>query len=310
MSALTIPDRSAAAERALSFLLRQEAVNNLMIAILLGGLWHPGSSERLYLALVERGDAVVAVALQNPIQYLLSPADDPDAVAVLAAHAHQHLAGVPRWLGPRREAAQFADAWRRLRGEQSSVRTRMRIYQADRIRPVADVPGELRLAQAEDREMLTVWRVSFAAATGSETTPEESARVVDRHLIERTLYLWHDAEPVSMAACGGTTPNGTRVNAVYTPPGTPALRLRQRRRRRAERAVARRGTALLLPLHRPGQPNVQCYLPEDWLPAGLRCRWVYSWLRVAPVLIRTLPKGFHTCNSGRTSPCTSHVALM
>jgi len=193
-------------------------VNNLMIAILLGGLWHPGSSERLYLALVERGDAVVAVALQNPIQYLLSPADDPDAVAVLAAHAHQHLAGVPRWLGPRREAAQFADAWRRLRGEQSSVRTRMRIYQADRIRPVADVPGELRLAQAEDREMLTVWRVSFAAATGSETTPEESARVVDRHLIERTLYLWHDAEPVSMAACGGTTPNGTRVNAVYTPP--------------------------------------------------------------------------------------------
>ena len=212
------PDRAAAAARALSFLLRQEAVNNLMIAILLGSLRHPESFGRPYLALAERGDAVVAVALQYPIQFLLSPADDRDAVAVLAAHAHQRLSSVPRWLGPRREAAQFADAWRRLRGEQGGVQTRMRIYQTEHIRPVTDVPGDLRLAQVEDRELLTAWRVAFAAATGSETTPEQSARVVDRRLAEQTLYVWHDAEPVSMAACGGTTPNGARVNAVYTPP--------------------------------------------------------------------------------------------
>jgi len=185
-------------------------------------------------------------------------------------------------LGPRREAAQFADAWRRLRGEQGGVQTRMRIYQTEHIRPVAGVPGELRLAQVEDREILTAWRVAFAATTGSETTPEESVRVVDRHLTEQTLYLWHDAEPVSMAACGGTTPNGARINAVYTPPGTPAPRLCQRLRRRAERALAIRGPAFLLPLHRPGQPDVQCHLPEDWVPARLRCRCVCSGLSVAP----------------------------
>src|SRR5205823_5853428 len=32
------------------------------------------------------------------------------------------------------------------------------------------------------------------------------------------LYLWEDGRPVSMAGCGGPTPNGVRVAPVYTPP--------------------------------------------------------------------------------------------
>jgi predicted GNAT family acetyltransferase len=232
------PDPAVAAERALAFLGQQEAVNNLMIAILLEALRDAGSMAQLSLTLVERDETIVAVALQNAIQYLLSPAADPAAVAALAAHAARRLPEAPSWLGPSREAALFAEAWQRLRGRQGAVRTRLRIYQADRIQPVPGVPGTLRPAREEDRTLLASWRFAFARVTGSESTPKQAARVVDRHIAAQSLYVWQDDVPVSMAACGGTTPNGARINSVYTPPD-------RRRRGYASACVASLSARLL-----------------------------------------------------------------
>ena len=69
---------------------------------------------------------------------------------------------------------------------------------------------------------------------------------------------------------GGRTPNGIRVGPVYTPPDAPRPRLRDRPRRRALGAAARRRTALLLPLHRPRQPDLERDLRADRLRQGLR----------------------------------------
>jgi predicted GNAT family acetyltransferase len=46
------------------------------------------------------------------------------------------------------------------------------------------------------------------------------AETVDDSLagVGRRIFLWEDAEPVSLVGVGGATPNGIRIGPVYTPP--------------------------------------------------------------------------------------------
>ena len=51
-------------------------------------------------------------------------------------------------------------------------------------------------------------------------TPPDAHRVVAERIREGRLFFWCDPadRPVSMAGWAGRTPNGVRVNFVYTPP--------------------------------------------------------------------------------------------
>jgi hypothetical protein len=89
------------------------------------------------------------------------------------------------------------------------------------------VPGRMRFAAKDDRELLVEWADAFAA----EALPEGAPRLDTEELVDRRLagggagmVLWEDAGwPVSLAGFGGMTPHGIRIGPVYTP---PALRRR------------------------------------------------------------------------------------
>ena len=82
--------------------------------------------------------------------------------------------------------------------------------------------------------------------------------------------VWDDGGPVSLAGYGNPTPSGTRVGPVYTPP-------EHRGRGYATSLVAELtaerladGPRVLLPLHRPREPDLERDLREDRLRAGRR----------------------------------------
>lgn len=70
-----------------------------------------------------------------------------------------------------------------------------------------------------DRFLLIDWIRAFTSEAIGENEPKPNYRdICDRRLRQNSLYLWQNDVPVSMAGFSGATPNGIRINAVYTPP--------------------------------------------------------------------------------------------
>jgi uncharacterized protein len=181
-----------------------------------------------YFAAVTHDETVVLAALRTPPHDLvLSEADDPPAIEVLASDvsdAFDHLPGV---LGPKELSRRFAQVW----GRPAELGMSQRIYLAETVRPPGDVPGSPRRADAADRTLLIQWLEGFQEdVEGSTTTTARAglrrlrspADIVNDYLSRRAneggLYVWEDGEPVSLCGCGSPTPNGIRVGPVYTPP--------------------------------------------------------------------------------------------
>jgi uncharacterized protein len=95
----------------------------------------------------------------------------------------------------------------------------MRVHQLSQMQSIAHATGKIRLAVESDRHLLIDWIQAFVKeALRANEARSDSERWVERKLQKQSLYVWQDRETVSMAAYGGTTPSGIRVNAVYTPP--------------------------------------------------------------------------------------------
>lgn len=99
------------------------------------------------------------------------------------------------------------------------------------------------------------WVTAFVSEALREPDPTRVEQLVDAHPWpeRRSIFLCEDGQPprpVSMAAFTGPTPNGIRVDAVYTPP-------EQRRRGYATACVAALSQWLLHSGHR------YCFLYTD-----------------------------------------------
>ncbi len=213
-------------QRAGRFLLQHEAHHNLILGICGELKRHPDRIEQPpYLAIVEERDAVVAAAAMTPPHNLvLSLVEDPQALPPIAADVFEHYGALPGVLGPADVSRSFAGLYHELSGQPYRKGMAQRIYQLETVQPVFGVPGALRRATEADRHTLIAWFAAFGReALGDADGPDakhEAERAVDRFLGTETrgIYLWEDGRPVSMAGFSGPTPNGIRINAVYTPP--------------------------------------------------------------------------------------------
>lgn len=206
-----------------AYLLADEAMHCLPLGIIATLAAEPGRfAHAPYLATVEEDGELVAVALRTPPRGLvLSRARALDTLDRLAADASRAQPDLPGVIGPTREAAAFAEAWRRRTGR--AVRRGMaeRVYRLERVSPVVGAPGELRRATTDDRALVVRYYDAFVAEALPGEDPSTAARSVDARLGSRTsgLYLWWDGgRAVSLAGYGGPTPNGIRIGPVYTPP--------------------------------------------------------------------------------------------
>lgn len=141
----------------------------------------------------------------------------PSAVPALVTDVMKVYETLPAVLGPVEAAEAFAREWGARRDVDAEPSMRMRIFSADAvIEPEAPAPGRLRRALPADAEVLVPWVAAFHDETGVHDSGAE--RVVERLLARESLFLWEDQGPRTMAAAAGETPNGVRINHVYTPP--------------------------------------------------------------------------------------------
>ncbi|MBE3597589.1 MAG: GNAT family N-acetyltransferase [Limnochordaceae bacterium] len=207
------------------FLLQHEAEHNLMLGIAASLSREPDRFEQPpYLSAVEEAGQVIAAAVMTPPRNLvLSRVEAPGALDLFAGDLLAGGWSVPGVLGSKVVSRQFAELWHQRKGVPFRSGMAQRIYALQQVRPVKGVPGRLRRVTENDRTLLVQWVTAFAAEALGEPDPTRAERFVDAHLRpeKRSIFLWEDGQPprpVSMAASGEPTPNGVRVNAVYTPP--------------------------------------------------------------------------------------------
>lgn len=212
-------DASQFYERVKDYLLRDEALHNVQLA-LCHSLIHnlEGFDEKPLLATVEAEGDIVAVAMRTqPRNLLLSKIEDFGAVEAIAQDLHFTQESLPGVNAPNAEAKAFVETWRSLTSQSYEIKIALRAFQLEQVQKISSSVGELRQATQSDRELLIDWFEAFVVeALGIAATNTE--RAVDRHLQRGTAYLWEDETPVSMACNVGITPNGARISTVYTPP--------------------------------------------------------------------------------------------
>lgn len=207
-------------ERVKSYLLQHEAHHNLILGITDALISFPERfTERPDLLAVEEDD-ILAVALRTPPHKLvLSRSVNTEALRAIAQHMNSHSQNLPGVIAPATQAKVFADVWQALTGQSYRIGMVQRIYQLETVQPIPKVSGHFRRATKSDRTLLISWCKAFIKeAIGDDVVTQDEERLVDRRLSENSLYVWEDNVLVSMAGFSGATPNGIRINLVYTPP--------------------------------------------------------------------------------------------
>ena len=204
-------------ERAEPLLLADEARHNLILGIAGTLRDHPGHYPEHRLWLVEDGGEVAAAAVRTPPHNLVVAGREPS----LATLAHALDDEIPGVVGAVPEVEAFASAWESRHGVRREVAMAQGVYALEELVEPPPLPGSPRRATEADRELLQAWLRAFALeALREEPNEEQSARVIDARLTrdDAGFVLWDDGGPVSLAGFGGTTPSGTRIGPVYTPP--------------------------------------------------------------------------------------------
>ncbi|KAB8331986.1 GNAT family N-acetyltransferase [Scytonema tolypothrichoides VB-61278] len=219
-------DASQFYERVKDYLLSQEALHILLLRICNTLIHHPQRYDcQPYLATVEMDGNIVAVAIRTPPRrLLLSKAQKLVAVEAIAERLcrsiaqdlHSHEEELPGVSGLAAEAFAFAQSWQAITGHSYRLSTQLRIHQLDKVQSISGSSGYLRLATEDEHLLLLDWYKAFVIeAFGSLQGDEE--RSLEHYLSQKTLYVWQDEVPVSMACGKVSTPNGGLIGPVYTP---------------------------------------------------------------------------------------------
>ena len=207
-------------EQVESYLLWDEAQHNLLFEVLNGLIYHP---ERFhsspYMATVEADGTLLGVALMtSPWKLLVSKTLDQRVAMTIAQDPVLHQRSVSGVLGTLPEAKAFAEYWQQATGQPYRPGVSLRNYRLDGLKPVPRAQGYLRSISTADRDLLIQWITAFYAETDADHGQQSAEFWVDCRLKDGTLYVWQDQVPVAMVNDAGYTPNGNRINAVYTPP--------------------------------------------------------------------------------------------
>lgn len=217
-----LPDVQQFERHARAFLMQREAENNLVLGLITGLAGGRTFGPRApYFAVVRSGGAVVAAAIRTPpFKLLLTAGTHPDAVPLILDDVLRAMPDTPGLSGPQEVAAWAAALWSRRTGATASVVMRHGIYQLTRVITPERAPGAARIAREDDRPTATDWFGAFMAEAlpTREASRDNAAETAAHFMDSGALWIWDDGGPVAMASAGARTPNGIRVNAVYTPP--------------------------------------------------------------------------------------------
>lgn len=211
-------------DRMEGFLLQNEAANNMILGLarrLFNNTDPYGSRLPAYMGMVEANGVIQGVAIRTPphgMIFSLMPDESP--VPLFVDDLRQLYDSLPSAAGPKATVKAFAEQWEQVSGQTTQLRMAQRIYQLTAVIPVTGVLGELREATAADRDLVVDWTVGFNTDALEAITREAAETIIDSYFQyeDRYVFVWEvDGQPVSMTGATGRTPNGMRVNLVYTP---------------------------------------------------------------------------------------------
>ncbi len=205
-------------DAALPMLLEREAENCLAIGIA-HFLVHEQPDAKCPLFSVQEGERTLAAGWLTPRHPLGLTELPPEAVPLVVDLAQQLGAPVSAVVAPAATASSFSDAWQRARGCTIQKEISQRIFQATTIVRAAPVPGTFRQATDAERGLLEDWHHAFMVECHLGDDRQAAAEFSRQGIATGSRYVWAvGTELVSMVGFGGPTPNGIRVNWVYTPP--------------------------------------------------------------------------------------------
>jgi predicted GNAT family acetyltransferase len=219
MRVLPFANRDEFARRVTPFLMEREAENCFFLGALSAtGVGVPPDVLRIVTENVLGN--VTAVGMKWPARHLMMTDAPPAAVDALVdffVDGNIPLQGVQ---SRRHVAARFAERYVARSGARARHHSAQAVHALKRVRPVADVPGFLRHARAEDLELFNGWLDAFCTDCGLPQHPPDQQLLRSRQHIERgEAFFWEvDDRPASTASAWGTTPHGIRISLVYTPP--------------------------------------------------------------------------------------------
>jgi len=202
-----------------AFLMHAE-VENIVILGIGGppGAPSPPLGEDCYLAVVEDVGEVLACAVRMwPDRVIISRAEQ-EALEYLVGDLALKYTTLPGVHGPEPDVSRFAQLWSRRIGIPARLGMRLRLFETRRVQSLGARPsGTLRVAEEADLPTIAEWARAFRSDADpyNPSDPHEEAR---RRVGRRSVFVWDDGRPVSMAAWAGRTGRGVRVNFVYTPP--------------------------------------------------------------------------------------------
>jgi predicted GNAT family acetyltransferase len=201
------------------FLMQNEAENNLLLGISLSLVQNP---EHLklgsYLATVQENGEVIGVALYIPPQKLVLSRMPADAVELLAQDLKKNQIFPEGIVAPSEVADRFAKIWSELNPLSIEPGLMLTFYRLGKLQPIALAAGQMRRAWLEDLPLIETWSQAFVNETRLKEDPKETKSIARKTIESRRLFVWDHKGIVAMAGFSGNTPNGVRINMVYTPP--------------------------------------------------------------------------------------------
>jgi ribosomal protein S18 acetylase RimI-like enzyme len=210
-------DDVAAYERlVLPLLMADEARFNMEIAILArlrAGVTF-GPLPPLLLS-VHDGDEIFGAALMTrPYQAIVAPVPVGATPAVADWFADEAVE-LPGALGSPDGVTAFATRYAERTGTTFRTGREEGVFRLTTLVPPRPTTGALRQAGEADVPLVLDWVLAFQEEVG---LPHVDREMTAQRTRDGMVWLWEDGAPVSLAGCGGFTPNGARIGPVYTPP--------------------------------------------------------------------------------------------
>jgi GNAT superfamily N-acetyltransferase len=202
--------------QAVPMLMLREAENNLIIGKATALAAKPPEAANLLISISDNG-SLVGAAMMTPPHHLVMTNLADSAVDALAHWLHDRGISPPGISAPVPSARRLAMTWKALSGVEAQLRRSLRVFLIDHVIPPArQASGSFHVAMNDDSSILQDWCEAFGHSIG-EPSPQARMLAAER-LRQQAFFVWKDPAAVSMAGVAGPTPNGIRINSVYTPP--------------------------------------------------------------------------------------------
>lgn len=223
MTMVTYNDPKEFMEKVESFLLHDEALNNLPYGVLtrLAQDYEGYKGEEPLLGYLEHEGEIQCVVMRTPPYNVILATNNQltsSLIAELVDYFETNHIAVPGIIGERKSVEKFADAWGQKTGQTPNVHMEQKIFRLDHVEDVPMSKGEMIKASSDHKELVANWLRCFSEECNEPTLFKQADESAERFVAHQSLRLWMvDGQPVSMVNQSRPTKNGVTVSAVYTP---------------------------------------------------------------------------------------------